>query len=62
MFTEIFTISLQRIYVSIVVNKGFRLKGIYNLLDDTCHICQLPKNRKTSHLIDLFFINITILD
>ena len=27
LFTEIFTISLQRIYVSIVVNKGFRLKG-----------------------------------
>ena len=27
MFTEIFTISLQRIYVSIFVNKGFRLKG-----------------------------------
>ena len=26
MFTEIFTISLQRIYVSIVVNKGFMLK------------------------------------
>lgn len=26
LFTEIFTISLQRIYVSIVVNKGFRLK------------------------------------
>lgn len=28
MFTEIFTISLQRIYVSIVVNKGFRLKEL----------------------------------
>ena len=27
LFTEIFTISLQRIYVSIVVNKGFRLKA-----------------------------------
>ena len=27
MFTEVFTISLQRIYVSIVVNKGFMLKG-----------------------------------
>ncbi len=27
LFTEIFTISLQRIYVSIVVNKGFTLKG-----------------------------------
>ena len=27
MFTEIFTISLQRIYASIVVNKGFRSKG-----------------------------------
>lgn len=27
LFTEIFTISLQRIYVSIVVNKGFMLKG-----------------------------------
>ncbi|WP_220432680.1 hypothetical protein, partial [Streptococcus salivarius] len=27
LFTEIFTISLQRIYVSIVVNNGFRLKG-----------------------------------
>ena len=27
MFTEIFAISLQRIYVSIVVNKGFTLKG-----------------------------------
>lgn len=27
LFTEIFTISLQRIYASIVVNKGFRLKG-----------------------------------
>ena len=26
LFTEIFTISLQRIYVSIVVNKGFMLK------------------------------------
>ena len=26
LFTEVFTISLQRIYVSIVVNKGFRLK------------------------------------
>ena len=27
LFTEIFAISLQRIYVSIVVNKGFMLKG-----------------------------------
>ena len=27
LFTERFTISLQRIYVSIVVNNGFRLKG-----------------------------------
>ena len=27
LFTEMFTTSLQRIYVSIVVNKGFRLKG-----------------------------------
>ena len=27
MFTEVFTISLQRIYLSIVVNKGFRMKG-----------------------------------
>lgn len=30
MFTEIFTISLQRVYVSIFVNKGFRLKGFTN--------------------------------
>ena len=27
LFTVMFTISLQRIYVSIVVNNGFRLKG-----------------------------------
>lgn len=62
MFTEIFTVSLQRVYVNIVVNKGFWVERVCNLLGDACHICQLPKNRKTSHLIDLFFINITILD
>ena len=49
MFTEIFTISLQRIYVSIIVNKRIYVERIYNLLDDTCHICQLPNHNHPSN-------------
>ena len=62
LFTEIFTISLQRIYVSIVVNKGFRLKGFTTYQVMLVTSVNYQKNRKTSHLIDLFFINITILN
>ncbi len=58
----IFTVGLQCVYTNKIVNKGFRLKGFYNLLGDACHICQLPKNRKTSRLIDLFSQIIFILD
>ena len=62
MFTEIFTISLQRIYVSIVVNKGFMLKGFTTYWMILVTSVNYQKKGKTSHLIDLFFINITILD
>ena len=54
LFTEIFTISLQRIYVSIVVNKGFTLKGFTTYWMILVTSVNYQKRKKTSHLIDLF--------
>ena len=53
MFTEVFTISLQRIYLSIVVNKGFMLKGFttYWMILVTSVNYQKKKNKSFNRLV-----------
>ena len=58
-FVSMFTLSLQCVYDKRVVNIGFQGGVVYNLFNIDCHSCQ---PQKSSSLIDLLFIDSTILN